>query len=72
MAAPDAKPFPRRHNPDGSHDSICPECFRTVARSKTESDLDAQEKLHVCAPSSLQKLRRGTVEPAADPDRKSS
>jgi hypothetical protein len=40
--------FPHRHNPDGSIDSICSECFRTVATAFTEAQLQAAERVHGC------------------------
>jgi hypothetical protein len=40
--------WPRRLNPDGTYDSICPTCFQTVARCKNEAELARAENLHVC------------------------
>jgi hypothetical protein len=45
--------FPHRHNLDGSHDSICVNCFRTVSSTQREIELEAIEKKHVCAVSDL-------------------
>ena len=42
------EPFPHRRNPDGSFDSICPNCFRTVATRRNEADLAQTEREHVC------------------------
>lgn len=42
------RPFPHRRNPDGSFDSICPDCFLNVASGVDESDLKAAEAAHVC------------------------
>jgi len=42
------EPFPHRRNPDGSFDSICPKCFRTVATRRNEADLAQDERDHVC------------------------
>jgi hypothetical protein len=42
------EPFPHRRNPDGSFDSICPKCFRTVATRRDEADLAQAERDHVC------------------------
>jgi hypothetical protein len=52
--------FPRRRNPDGSSDSICPECFRTVATAATEADLKAAESTHDCEGFSLREMMHGT------------
>jgi hypothetical protein len=40
--------FHRRLNLDGTIDAICPVCYRTVATSKAESHLVADERIHVC------------------------
>lgn len=40
--------WPHRLNQDGTYDSICPTCFQTVARSRTEADPDAAEDDHIC------------------------
>jgi hypothetical protein len=46
-----SKPFPHRKNADGSWDSICSKCFRTVATAKVERNLGDAEANHVCVPS---------------------
>lgn len=46
-----SKPYARfvhRENRDGSFDSICVECFATVATGSTESDLAQPESRHTC------------------------
>jgi hypothetical protein len=40
--------FPHRHNSDGTYDSICPKCYRTVDTQRLEGSLAAEEKAHVC------------------------
>ena len=40
--------FPHRHNANGTHDSICTECFATVATASDESRLAEHESAHVC------------------------
>lgn len=42
--------FPHRQNWDGTHDSICPACFETVATTENEADLRAHERAHICDP----------------------
>jgi hypothetical protein len=42
--------FSHRHNPDGSVDSICRECFVTVAKAQDESELYRAERFHTCNP----------------------
>jgi hypothetical protein len=46
-----SKQFPHRKNADGSWDSICSKCFRTVATAKSERILADAEANHVCVPS---------------------
>ena len=41
--------FRHRHNPNGSWDSICMNCFLTVTNAKSEDDLLEPEKSHDCA-----------------------
>lgn len=40
--------YAHRKNQDGTFDSICLYCFRTIASAENESDLDASEKRHSC------------------------
>ena len=41
--------FPHRQNEDGTFDSICPDCFSTVARGlRTERQLAEFENQHDC------------------------
>ena len=40
--------FPHRKNPNGTFDSICPECFRTIATQPSEEDLTPFEQSHHC------------------------
>jgi len=42
--------FSHRHKPDGTVDSICRECFITVATDQDESKLYRAERLHTCNP----------------------
>lgn len=45
--------FSHRFNANGSVDSICLQCFRTVATANTESALRSTEHEHICDPLSL-------------------
>jgi hypothetical protein len=54
-------PFPHRTNGDGSIDSICPQCFRTVGTSTYQADLDAIEASHVCDPALLNYYREQLI-----------
>jgi hypothetical protein len=42
--------FARSQNPDLSTDSICMDCYRMVASTRSEAELLAAEQGHVCAP----------------------
>jgi hypothetical protein len=48
MAAEQNMRFSHRHNRDGSYDSICVRCFRTVTNHRTEAELARDEFRHVC------------------------
>ena len=39
--------FPRRHNSDGTIESICTSCFATVATVTKDTDLQAAEDAHI-------------------------
>ena len=45
--------FPHRQNTDGSFDSICRSCLRTIATKTKETELAQEERRHVCAPEDL-------------------
>jgi hypothetical protein len=40
--------FPRRLNNDGTYDSICNRCFKTLATSSDETELLNAEQAHIC------------------------
>lgn len=44
--------YAHRRNDDGTFDSICLRCYRTVATANTESDLVFSEAKHLCPPDS--------------------
>jgi hypothetical protein len=48
--------FPHRHNPDGSHDSICTVCLATVATVQDERELGRHESAHLCEPINLYRI----------------
>ncbi len=60
MLDPTQVRFPHRTNANGSFDSICTNCFETVARSFFEPDLTLLEQTHVCRQSDL--IRLGKLE----------
>jgi len=45
--------FIHRINEDGSIDSICRDCFVTIATGRSRADLESQERLHACEPMLL-------------------
>ena len=51
--------FPHRLNKDGSYDSICLQCFATVATAATSAALDEHDIEHTCREESL--LKRGVM-----------
>lgn len=50
--------FARRHNRDGSHDSICTVCLVTVATVRDEEQLTSYEATHVCDPVNLYRINQ--------------
>jgi hypothetical protein len=42
--------FARRRNRDSSIDSICTQCFQTIASADREEDLLHHEESHICDP----------------------
>jgi hypothetical protein len=44
------KKFQHRKNRDGTHDSICMDCFTAIATAKRKADLEQHESAHVCDP----------------------
>lgn len=47
--------FIHRINEDGSIDSICRDCFVTIATGRSRSDLELQERQHACEPMTIQR-----------------
>ncbi len=48
-----ATPFPHHVNLNGTFDSICPQCYRTIAQELDEKILRKTERLHRCAVEDL-------------------
>ena len=46
-----------RKNADGTHDSICPRCYATIATEHDQDDLPAQEAEHVCKEADLLRIQ---------------
>ena len=45
--------YPHRWKSDGTYDSICFNCFRTIANAASEEDLVPAEAEHCCDPEDL-------------------
>jgi hypothetical protein len=52
----ESEQFPHRQNSNGTYDSICPKCFRTIDTRYVEGNLAAEERVHICGQEHL--LRR--------------
>jgi hypothetical protein len=53
--------FIHRINQDGSIDSICRDCFVTVATAKSATDLEREEHHHTCEPVLLLRYKKVMV-----------
>ena len=62
VGTPSNSRFAHRLNPDGTVDSICLECFVTVAKSPWEAGLENAERIHTCDPWLLQRFKAVRVE----------
>ena len=49
--------YPHRRNWDGSYDSICPRCYRTIANGRNEAALAEDEHGHVCKGWHVERLQ---------------
>jgi hypothetical protein len=45
--------FPHRQNSNGTYDSICPKCFRTIDTRHVEGALAGEERVHICCQDDL-------------------
>jgi hypothetical protein len=45
---PQHREYPHRTNRDGTINSICPHCYRTIGTSTWEADLEEIEQVHIC------------------------
>ncbi len=50
--------FPRMRNLDGTIESICGQCFSTVATALPERELQIAEDAHICKGLKLSKILR--------------
>ena len=57
MASGNNEEFVHRFNVDGTVDSICRQCFATVATARRESELLSQEDHHICEPDVLDRFQ---------------
>ncbi len=51
--------FTHCHNRDGTHDSICTSCMRTVASATDETNLERIERAHLRGPILLHQYSQG-------------
>jgi hypothetical protein len=58
MTLPDDEFFIHRSNSDGTTDSICKRCFKTVGTSAWEAKLALEEKKHICDPEVVTRWKR--------------
>ena len=58
--------FPHRQNSNGTYDSICPKCFRTIDTRNEEGDLAAEERVHICGREDLLRRHMFATENRAD------
>ena len=54
--------FAHRINDDGTIDSICCDCFVTIATESSESDLDRNERDHACHPALVEHYKKVRVD----------
>jgi hypothetical protein len=45
--------FHHRYNPDGTIDSICLSCYRTIGTTESEDCLGSSERIHRCPEDEL-------------------
>jgi hypothetical protein len=54
--------FVHRFNEDGTIDSICRQCFITVATEASESALEPEERKHECWPWLIEEYKKREVQ----------
>ncbi len=59
MTFAEGQKFAHRANRDGTFDSVCLKCFKTVAFDSREATLSDKECEHVCEDVVLDRLSRG-------------
>jgi hypothetical protein len=62
MTQTHAVQFIHRFNEDGTIDSICRECFITVATDLSNSHLEIEERKHNCDPSLLDRYKKSQTQ----------
>ena len=60
MAGPDYSIFRHQHNENDTFDSICTQCYLTIASANDEQHLFLLERIHVCDPVRLYEITSGT------------
>ena len=67
-AFPPRPKFVHRSNRNGTTDSICRDCFATVATATWEAELERKESMHVCDTWTVERFKtvvRQEAHPAA-------
>jgi len=54
--------FPRIQNPDGTFNSMCTACFKTIARNRQETELEEVEDAHYCQHERVRQFMPGNRE----------
>ncbi|MGH9590092.1 MAG: hypothetical protein ACRD25_06835 [Terracidiphilus sp.] len=57
-ASPIHHEFVHRSNRDGTTDTICRNCFATVATAIWEAELERKERSHDCDPWTIQRFQK--------------
>jgi hypothetical protein len=59
MTGTSVRTYPHRKNADGTWESICSDCLRTIAKVKDETDLEVIDRIHDCAQFERSGIRVG-------------
>jgi len=62
MSSPTMEGFSHRFRSDGTVDSICRRCFKTIGTTQIEKDLQFLESYHVCEPDTLSRYHDSSLD----------
>ncbi|HEV2324363.1 MAG TPA: hypothetical protein VGS10_10490 [Terracidiphilus sp.] len=57
-AFPTRQKFVHRSNRNGTTDSVCRDCFATVATAIWEAELERKESAHLCDPWTVERFKK--------------